>query len=198
MLAGCHPAGSGECRIHGTMADHSRDGKKIYLVPLKRSDSIGVDSAVITDGRFEFTTRKHMMAILRVELRRRYGTEELLVVTEPGDVNVRIGSTSSAAGTPQNDSLQRWKEHTQRYTMQLQPYRKRLKDARRAGDTVAVAALRKKTDSLQQTYRQYSRRMAQGLEPGVLQDFLKERFPEGETQPGSSMQKETTKSSAIQ
>lgn len=176
-LAGCTAALQDECRIHGEMADHSRDGKKIYLVPLTRPDSVGVDSTVIVDGKFEFATRKRMMAIVRVELLSRFGLEDLLVVTEPGDLSVRIGEVSSGAGTPQNDSLQQWKDYTRRHNQRLRAYLDIMDKAYRAGDTLALNEARNIADSLRRGYRHYSRQLAERVGEGLLRDFLQERFP---------------------
>lgn len=177
FIIGCRPSAETECRIHGEMGDHSRDGKKVYLVPLIRPDSVGVDSAEIKDGKFEFMTRKNMMAIIRVELRSRYGLEDLLVVTEPGDVTVRIDSVSIGKGTLQNDSLQHWKEYTQMHQRRLRPWLMKSRDARKANDTVTVKAMKTLIDSLQREYRHYSRALAERIGEGPLRDFLKERFP---------------------
>lgn len=166
-----------ECRIHGEMGDHSRDGKKIYLVPMIRPDSVGVDSTEIKDGKFEFTTRKRMMGIVRVELCSRYGLQDLLVVTEPGDIVIKIDSISNAGGTPQNDLLQQWKEYTQMHTQRLRPYLTKSRSAGDAGDTTMVKTVKAQLDSLQREYRQYSRALAERIEEGPLRDFLKTRFP---------------------
>ena len=40
----------------------------------------------------------------------RINLQELLVVKEPGEIAVKIGSKSSAGGTALNDSIQQWKE----------------------------------------------------------------------------------------
>lgn len=177
FIIGCRPIVETECRIHGEMGDHSRDGKKIYLVPLIRPDSVGVDSTEIKDGKFEFMTRKNMMAIIRVELRSRYGLEDLLVVTEPGDVTVKIDSVSIGKGTPRNDSLQHWKEYTQMHNRRLMSWHMKSRDARKVDDTVMAKAMKTLIDSLQREYRHYSRALAERIEEGPLRDFLKEQFP---------------------
>lgn len=182
LITGCRPGRGEECRIHGVMEDHLRDGRKIYLVPLERPDSVGVDSTEIRDGRFEFKTRKKMLAIVRVELMSRYGTQELLVVTEPGDVNARIGSTSSVGGTPQNDVLQQWKERTQRHAEQVAACRTRGRNAIQAGDNLTAEAVKAEADSLLHAYKEYTRSLAEGLEEGVLRDFLEKRFPAQSTE----------------
>ena len=178
LLAACKSTSDGECRISGQMADHTRDGKWVYFVPFIRLDSVGVDSTKITDGKFSFITRKNMMGILRVELKSRWGVQDLLVVTEPGEVKVTLDSISSAGGTPQNDLLQQWKEYTQTYGQAIFACRKQSRMAQQAGDTAEVSHLRVRMDSLLNAYRHYSWNLAEQVKLGPLYDFLKGRFPE--------------------
>lgn len=177
FMAACTQDTKKECHIYGQMQDHSHDGKKIYLVPMFKPDSVGVDSTVIENGRFEFATAKNMMAIVRVELRSRYGLEDLLVVTEPGDVIVTVGRVSRGGGTLQNDSLQKWKEMTFKHRKLLSPYLKRMNDARKSGDSLALKSVKVRIDSLSRIYRHYSQRMAEGVGSGSLREFLNARFP---------------------
>ncbi|MBU3814033.1 MAG: DUF4369 domain-containing protein [Candidatus Bacteroides intestinipullorum] len=178
LLVACKPTSGEECRIVGQLPDHSRDGKWVYLVPFIRPDSMGVDSVKITDGKFVFTTRKHLMGIIRVELKSRWGIQDLLVVTEPGEVAVKLDSISSAGGTPQNDLLQQWKEYTQAYGRQIWICQKTSRTAHQAGDTVTVSAQKVVMDSLRREYRHYSWRLMELAASGPLYDFLKQRFPE--------------------
>ena len=182
FLASCQSDKGGECRIYGEMADHSRDGKMVYLVPLIRPDSVGVDSTVITDGKFEFRTRECRMSIVRVELLSRYGLQDLLVVTEPGDVWVKIDSVSSSGGTPQNEVLQQWKEYTQDYGRAFYACRQKRNAAFRAGDTTAANGVQVEVDSLQRVYRNKSRALIEGLAEGALRDFLAGKFPAEESE----------------
>ncbi len=175
LLSGCAP--DTECRIHGEMGNHERDGKKIFLLPLIKSDSIDVDSTVIEDGKFEFVSHQNMMGIIRMDYHFRYGTEELLVVVEPGDVNVRIDTISWGGGTPMNDSLQQWKEYTMAHLKRIMPYRQQKRLAGKQGDTLTAKSAKARMDSLQREYRHYSRELAERLDEGVLKDFLKEKFP---------------------
>lgn len=172
-LNGCKSREESVCHIYGEMADHSRDGKKVYLVPFIRPDSVGVDSTVIVDGKFEFVTRKYMLAIVRIELLSRYGIQDLLVVTEPGDVQVWMDSISRGGGTPQNEVLQQWKEDTQAYGRAVYACRQQQAIPR---DSMLV-----KLDSLWQVYRASSRALADKLEEGPLRDFLEARFPDKPT-----------------
>ena len=101
---------------------------------------------------FEFRGTEEKMADIRIERFKRLGNENLLVITEPGETYVTIGPVSSSRGTPQNDSLQVWKNLTKQY------YQKQLP---------------------RETYIERTRQMASdlGIE-STLGAFLDKRFPE--------------------
>lgn len=107
----CKPVN--EFRIHGTVLDPKLDGVQIFLVPLKNAVSENIDSVYIKEGHFEFKGNTERISDIRVDKKHRIGIQNLLVITEPGDIYVTIGSRSTGGGTPQNDSLQVWKELTE-------------------------------------------------------------------------------------
>ena len=120
VMSSCSSESGKNCRIHGTMESAQWDGKKIYLVPMfGHVDAAHVDSTIIKNGRFEFATDSCEMKRITVEVTARYGTQDLLVVTEPGDIQVTIGKNSRAGGTPENDSLQVWKDQLMKYSAAL-------------------------------------------------------------------------------
>ncbi|MDO4195328.1 MAG: DUF4369 domain-containing protein [Prevotellaceae bacterium] len=176
FLASCSQS-SKECRIHGVMQDKSRDGKTIYLVPMENATKDNVDSTIIKDGKFEFVTQKNIMAIVRVELKCRYGLQDLLVVTEPGDLNVKIGAESSAEGTHQNDILQEWKQRTEEHTKEYIQARNSIKSILLTGDSTLAEKVKSQADSANVAYKNYSRELADKIGSGPLYDFLDKRFP---------------------
>ncbi len=116
----CHRSPS-EFRIYGTVINpegKDLEGRYIFLVPLPVVEE-NIDSVRIRNHRFEFRGDSAYMAELRIEMKHRIGTENLLVVTEPGDIRVTIGPDSSGGGTPQNDSLQVWKNITQAHYAEI-------------------------------------------------------------------------------
>ena len=91
IMSSCCSATVKKSRIHGTMESAQWNGKKIYLVPMfGHVDAAHVDSTIIKNGRFEFATDSCEMKRITVEVSARYGTQDLLVVTEPGDIQVSI------------------------------------------------------------------------------------------------------------
>lgn len=113
MLTSCSQ--SDEYVIHGTVSNLDLEGAKIFLVPLENFSLETLDSTYIHNQAFEFRGTVERMADIRIERLKRIGTETLLVVTEPGETYVTIGQVSSGRGTPQNDSLQVWKNLTMQY-----------------------------------------------------------------------------------
>ena len=157
------PGPSGPCRIHGTISSQYND-RRIFLVPFSGPQTAEyVDSIEIKAGRFEFTTDTVMMAKILVDYHYRMGVQPLLVVTEPGDVNVVIDAESSATGTPLNDSLQQWKQVTEAHHAELA-------QLRREGN-------QSKADSLHLAYKQLTRRLAAHVEGTVLGEFLSGLYP---------------------
>lgn len=168
-------APAGACHIHGTISEQYND-KRIFLVPLTGPQTAEyVDSIEIKDGRFEFTTDTVMMAKILVDYHYRIGVQPLLVVTEPGDVQVVIDEVSSTTGTPLNDSLDKWKQATLAYNNQTIQLRREKRSS--------------ETDSLRQAYKQLTRQMAANVEGTVLGEFLagfypytyKRKLPDGRT-----------------
>lgn len=179
FLVGCGSTDNngGKCHIYGT-ASSRFEGKNIYLVPMDEpAVAETVDSVVIIGGKFAFDSEPGKMKVIRIDYHYRTGVEDLLVVTEPGDVKVTIDSVSCGGGTPQNDSLQAWKEYTLMHNKRLLPYRKKRRNALKTGDSVTVKAMKAQMDSLEREYKRYSRRMADDFKEGPLHDFLKNRFP---------------------
>jgi hypothetical protein len=116
----CSCGGNKEWRIHGTVPSDKYEGVFIYLVPEGPHEPKEVDSCKIENCRFELSGKVQHMAILRMHRYYRENLQELLVATEPGDINVIIDAESKSWGTPQNDSLQVWKNATQEYTRNFQ------------------------------------------------------------------------------
>ena len=156
-----HP--EGRCVINGTIDDpDNRDGEWIFIVPQGPHEPSEVDSVLIDNGRFTFVTDQEKMGIIRVTMYRRLGLQDLLVVTEPGEVKVTISASSSCGGTPQNDSLQVWKELTETATMQRSSCRDK--------------AVR---DSIHNAYKQRSRQIAHNCgDESTLGKFLLSLYPE--------------------
>lgn len=98
--------------ITGHVPESIADGEAIYLVPLKGANSESVDSMIVVDGIFQ--TEKQIqqpeIVIIRTRPQLRLVLQELLIVLEPGAVEVSLNKESSAGGTPLNNALQQWKE----------------------------------------------------------------------------------------
>lgn len=151
--------------IYGTVADPNLEGAKIYLVPLENATVETIDSVYVENQSFEFRGTEEKIADVRVEKRRRIGTQSLLVITEPGEIYVTIGRQSSGRGTAQNDSLQVWKDLTMKYHQTSS-------DLIRAGKRGQVKAVR-------EAYVARTRQMAENVgNKSTLGIFLNGRFKE--------------------
>lgn len=155
---------AGRCHIVGVAPNPTLEGKRIFLVPFSGpATAETVDSIEIHDGKFEFDTDTLMMAKILIDYHYRLGFQPLLVVVEPGEVKVVVDSISSASGTPQNDSLQVWKEATERHNAQLMSLRKN--------------NMNTQADSIHLAYKKYTRQMAANMKEGLLHDFLNSLYP---------------------
>ena len=99
-------------RIHGRVVSNELEDMQIFLVPLGHETAEFVDSVYIHNHEFFFKGKEHWMCEIRLGKYHRDKGQNRLVVTEPGDIYVTIGPDSVGGGTPQNDSLQVWKDLT--------------------------------------------------------------------------------------
>lgn len=151
--------------IYGTVSNPDLEGAQVFLVPLENATKETIDSVSIHNQVFEFRGTEKKMAEIRIERFKRLGNENLLVVTEPGETFVTIGEVSSGRGTPQNDSLQVWKNLTKQYNLQVS-------SLRREGRKDEAAALREK-------HIARTRQMAKNVgKESTLGTFLNSRYPE--------------------
>lgn len=164
LLAVSCSSSHGGFMIHGYVEDPALDGAQVFLVPLKDAVKESIDSVVIKGQKFEFKGTVERMSDIRIERLRRIGTQNLLVVTEPGDIYVTIGKQSSGYGTPQNDSLQVWKQLTEN---RIQAVR-----------ILYEGGMKEQADSINRAYRERTRQMVSNLGEGTLHDFLDGLYPE--------------------
>jgi hypothetical protein len=107
----------------------------------------------------------------------RFGLQPLLIVGEPGTIRITIDSISHATGTPQNDSLEKWKVQTEIHNLQLGRMRKNITELQKTGDTAQANYIKQRADSFHLVYKNNTRRMAKNLEGSVLGNFLKTMYP---------------------
>lgn len=164
MSVACNRQPQGEFRIHGTVNDPKLEGAQVFLVPTVGAVKENIDSVVITNMKFEFKGTIERVSDIRIEKLKRMGTQNLLVVTEPGDIYVTIDAVSVGRGTPQNDSLQVWKDLTMKRNMDLALLPKNVSRA-----TV---------DSINNAFAERTRQMVRNLNEGTLHDFLNGLYPQ--------------------
>lgn len=163
LLASCSQ--NKEYVIYGTVSNPDLEGAQVFLVPLENAVKETIDSVYIHNQTFEFRGTEEKMADIRIERYKRFGNENLLVVTEPGEIYVTIGQVSSGRGTPQNDSLQVWKNLTSRHFKQL-------------GNLIRQNS-REEAEALRDAYVERTLQMASNVgKESTLGAFLYSRFPE--------------------
>ena len=164
LLASCAEQEKGYV-IYGTVSNPELEGAQVFLVPLENATKETIDSVYISNQMFEFRGTEEKIADIRIERYKRFGNENLLVVTEPGELYVTIGQVSSGRGTPQNDSLQVWKNLTRQHYQLAGGLRSQ-------GDMEGLKALR-------DAYAERCRQMAADLgRESTLGAFLCSRFPQ--------------------
>jgi hypothetical protein len=90
---------------------------------------------------------------------------------------VVIDSVSHATGTPQNDSLEKWKVRTEMHNRELGKMRKYIMDLKKSGDSVQAKYIAQRADSFHLVYKNYTRQMAKNLQGTLLGDFLEQMYP---------------------
>lgn len=155
--------------IHGYVTDADLEGACVFLVPATEPviepTKENLDSTFIKDHKFEFEGTVERLADIRVERLKRYGVQNLLVVTESGDIYVTIGESSSCYGTPQNDSIQIWKTLTEAHNQEV--------------TAASMAGFHEAADSIHTVYKQRTRSMAAALgHESTLGSFLNGLYPE--------------------
>ncbi|MBR5019298.1 MAG: DUF4369 domain-containing protein [Bacteroidales bacterium] len=161
VFASC---GRDQYRIHGRVTSNELEGVRIFLVPVGHEEPWNVDSLEIHNHEFSFKGRKHWMCAIRLDWHHRDKGQNLLVATEPGDIYVTIGPDSHGGGTPQNDSLQVWKDMTIEKNLRYSEFR--------------GAGRKDLADSLQTAYRERTQAMALALgEESIAGAFLLSMYP---------------------
>lgn len=178
----CQQKSDALCHIEGVVNGEQYEGKRIFVVPFNGPATAEyVDSMEITDGKFHFTkdfTEDTMqMYKILLDYHYRFGVQPLIVVGEPGTIRIIIDSVSHATGTPQNDSLEKWKVQTEIHNLELVRMRKNVTALQKTGDTAQASYIKQRADSFHLAYKNYTRRMAKSLEGSVLGNFLKNMYP---------------------
>lgn len=171
LLASCtNPAN--EFVIEGSLPSNKYDGEWMYLVPMGPHTPADVDSVMITNGTFTLKGSEERMRVLRVRHRLRFYIQELLVVTEPGTIQVKADQVGSVTGTPQNDALQEWKTRRERNSTLLMNAYQQLKQASSADSIVWQNQL----DSLREDERNYNFQFLMKQGNNTLGKFFDKQF----------------------
>lgn len=174
-LTACAWQSGDECHIHGTLPSDKWDGQYVFFVPMYDKDSIGVDSTKIKGNEFDFTTSKSAVSDIRLSWRTRFGIESHLVAYEPGQVDVHLDTLSSGGGTPQNDSLQAWKNRALAFKRNSDRMRVAYRNSLAANDTATCNALKSEMRKAHDEYRKETVRLADDMAGTPLAIFMNSR-----------------------
>ena len=178
LFGSCQQSNDGKCHIEGTVNGEQYEGKRIFLVPNSGPATMEtVDSMEIKDGKFHFEPDSVQMYKILLDYHYRIGLQPLLIVGEPGTINVTIDSISHATGTPQNDSLEQWKIQTEIHNRQLGMMRKNIVEMNKRGDSLQAKYIQQRADSFHLVYKNYTRQLAKNMEGSVLGNFLNSLYP---------------------
>ena len=178
LFGSCQQSNDGKCHIEGTVNGEQYEGKRIFLVPNSGPATMEtVDSMEIKDGKFHFEPDSVQMYKILLDYHYRIGLQPLLIVGEPGTINVTIDSISHATGTPQNDSLEQWKVQTEIHNRQLGMMRKNMTELNKRGDSLQDKYIQQRADSFHLVYKNYTRQLAKNMEGSVLGNFLNSLYP---------------------
>ena len=178
LFGSCQQSNDGKCHIIGTVNGEQYEGKRIFLVPNSGPATMEtVDSMEIKDGKFHFEPDSVQMYKILLDYHYRMGLQPLLIVGEPGTINVTIDSISHATGTPQNDSLEQWKVQTEIHNRQLGMMRKNMAELNKRGDSLQAKYIQQRADSIHLVYKNYTRQLAKNMEGSVLGNFLNSLYP---------------------
>ena len=179
LFGSCQQSNDGKCHIEGTVNGEQYEGKRIFLVPNSGPATMEtVDSMEIKDGKFHFEPDSVQMYKILLDYHYRMGLQPLLIVGEPGTINVTIDSISHATGTPQNDSLEQWKVQTEIHNKQLGMMRQNIASLKKRGDSMQAKYIQQRADSFHLVYKNYTRQLAKNMEGLVLGDFLNSLYPQ--------------------
>ena len=178
LFGSCQQSNDWKCHIEGTVNGEQYEGKRIFLVPNSGPATMEtVDSMEIKDGKFHFEPDSVQMYKILLDYHYRIGLQPLLIVGEPGTINVTIDSISHATGTPQNDSLEQWKIQTEIHNRQLGMMRKNMAELNKRGDSLQAKYIQQRADSFHLVYKNYTRQLAKNMEGSVLGNFLNSLYP---------------------
>jgi len=168
-LIGCS---KNESVIEGKVPNASYDNEIVYLVPVKNPTKKTVDSTLIRDGSFRFNVKpkkQNQIYIIRVKPLLRLKLQEILVIPEPGTIQVDLDLRSSASGTPLNQTLQQWKE---RKEVLDSAYYALYREFRKEIDEMKKNQLQTQMDQTLNESRAYADSLAEKNKENVLGRFL--------------------------
>jgi len=166
--------------IEGRLPSDGFDNERVYLVPFKGASSKTVDSTLIRNGSFRFKlkpAKQNQIFIVRVKPILRLELQEILVVSEPGTIQVNLDFRSSSSGTPLNQTLQEWKEKKYVSDSTIHSFRRKYQ---KEIDETEKALIQSKVEEISKEYRNYADSLVEINKDNPVGELIGSLFDNGE------------------
>ena len=140
--------------IKGSVPASNFNGEYVYMIPMDNYTRGRGDSALISDSCFVFKGKADSAQIYILRLQKSLSSFELqdiLLVREAGEIQVKFMERSVVGGTALNDSLQKYKQRKESYDDQYFKLSNRISKA----DSLEKILLTSKSDSLKKESMNY-------------------------------------------
>lgn len=181
MLVSCNKETKNGYQITGT-ANGMENGKKVFIQTMDEKNSpTSIDTAVVTNGKFEFKGELEDvdLAFIKFDMDR-----SLPFFLENGKINVVYDKDSvfksNVTGTHNNDLLTEYNRKSNEIGKKLAQFQKenlnKMREAKKANDTVTVNKIMKQHDSFQNKLNVFSESFISNHKDAMLSALLIENF----------------------
>ncbi len=153
-------------KVTGTVSDPAYEGKNVYVQEMTDTEMITVDTAVVQNGTFTFEGPADSTLLRFIALDETVNPQKpsrVLVVLEPGDIDVRYDSVITVAGSKLNEDYSAFRKEQQDLSNEIRALSQTYQSATAAGTM---------TDSLDAEITTAYEKVAEDLEKKNA-DFIK-------------------------
>lgn len=144
--------------INGTVADANMEGKYLFLQKATDSALVNVDSAMLTNGKFQFKgniEHPEIRFITLDETVETNNTGRMLFFLEPGTISVTVDTVSSVSGTTVNESFSEFRAQQKAFSLKIRALSEEYNQAVASGtltdslDAALTGAYEKESEEIQ-------------------------------------------------
>lgn len=145
-------------KVTGNVADASYEGKNVYVQEMTDTEMITVDTAIVKDGAFTFEGRADSTVLRFIALDETVSStnpSRVLLVLEPGKIEVKFDSLVTVSGTKLNDDYTSFRKDQQELSKEIRALSQTYQSATMAGtmtdslDTEITKAYEKVSEKLE-------------------------------------------------